>query len=225
MPRQFGRESARCCCRSAGGRCAGHAATAVAGAGRQCVRARCVVARVLMLMQVRFDACDGFEFTQELCVFDMCKIGLFHCWVYDPHSEPDVAAAMGRRHYNEVRLILFGACSGADLRPQQAVLAMFNSLGAGSPPPASHAAAAASPQQDTEQLAALLSQASVNYGDSAHDRQQPAAPVGSAAVAGAHPHADAAAAADADAAAAPSIMSAAAAGDRIRIREWMQVRY
>jgi hypothetical protein len=51
---------------------------------------------------VRFDACDGFEFTQELSVFDMCKIGLYHCWVYDAQSEPDVAVAVGRRHYNEV---------------------------------------------------------------------------------------------------------------------------
>ena len=87
------------------------------GLTSMCVRARCVVARVLMLIQVRFDACDGFEFTQELCVFDMCKIGLFHCWVYDPHSEPDVAAAMGHRHYNEVRLILCGVRPGPDLWP------------------------------------------------------------------------------------------------------------
>ena len=54
--------------------------------------------------QVRFDACDGFEFTQEMSVFDMCKIGLYHCWVYDAQKEPDVAVAMGRRHYNEVEV-------------------------------------------------------------------------------------------------------------------------
>lgn len=35
-------------------------------------------------------------------MFDMCKIGLYHCWVYDAQSEPDVAVAVGRRHYNEV---------------------------------------------------------------------------------------------------------------------------
>ena len=58
---------------------------------------------MLMILQVRFDACDGFEFTQEMCVFDMCKISLYHCWVYHPHNETGVAAAMGRRHYNEAR--------------------------------------------------------------------------------------------------------------------------
>jgi hypothetical protein len=57
----------------------------------------------LIIPQVRFDSCDGFEFTREMCVFDMCSIGLYHCWVYDPRKEPDVASAMGRRHYNEVR--------------------------------------------------------------------------------------------------------------------------
>ena len=58
---------------------------------------------MLLPLQVRFDACDGFEFTQEMCVFDMCNIGLYHCWVYDAQKEPEVAAAMGRRHYNEAR--------------------------------------------------------------------------------------------------------------------------
>jgi hypothetical protein len=60
---------------------------------------------MLTIVQVRFDACDGFEFTQEMCVFDMCKISLYHCWVYDPQNETGVAAAMGRRHYNEARSI------------------------------------------------------------------------------------------------------------------------
>jgi hypothetical protein len=57
---------------------------------------------IFTLAQVRFDSCDGFEFTQEMSVFDMCKICLYHCWVYDAEKEADVAAAMGRRHYNEV---------------------------------------------------------------------------------------------------------------------------
>jgi hypothetical protein len=70
-----------------------------------CARACGFAVQNFTWIQVRFDACDGFEFTQEMCVFDMCKIGLYHCWVYDAQKEPDVAAAMGRRHYNEARMV------------------------------------------------------------------------------------------------------------------------
>jgi hypothetical protein len=43
-----------------------------------CVHACCIVAYALTLIQVRFDACDSFEPTDELANFRLFNIELYH---------------------------------------------------------------------------------------------------------------------------------------------------
>lgn len=97
------------------------------------------------------------------------------------------------------------------LTGRQAVLTLFNSIGAGSSPPASDTAAAISAAggvADPEHLESLLSQVNLNDGDVPCDRQHAAVPLESAKAVQSQPHA-----AGAD----------AAAVDRFCIRNWMQV--
>jgi hypothetical protein len=190
----------------------------------------------LMALQVRFDACDGFEFTQEMCVFDMCNIGLYHCWVYDAHKEPDVHAAMGRRHYNEVRCSVAAPHRLQLTRFAQAVLALFNSLDAAPSPPAPAPAPAPAANADGacdagegggeggEQLQHMLQRASLC--DDVAGQAVVAAPAAVVVQSNdEHVAAGDSAAAGGEEQGGSGLMSAAAAGARARIREWMQVAH
>jgi hypothetical protein len=124
------------------------------------------------------------------------------------------------------------------LTPLQAVLALFNSLGCGSPaPPSSQATAQvfehenlgaegeSQPSlQDLDHLVPHLGRVDLHDDRASHGGQQGAVHADYAAAASV-PHADApACAAAASPPPAAGLMSAASAGDRACIREWMQVQ-
>lgn len=48
----------------------------------------------------KFAHCKGFEFTDEVAIFDLLDISLFHGWLYHPESEE--AACIGQKSYNQV---------------------------------------------------------------------------------------------------------------------------
>lgn len=51
-------------------------------------------------VNVRFDDVHGFEFTDEVAIFDLLDVSLVHGWLVDPQEE--VAASIGQRTYNEL---------------------------------------------------------------------------------------------------------------------------
>ena len=48
----------------------------------------------------KFLHCKGFEFTDEVAIFDLLDISLFHGWLVDPNSE--VARVIGQSSYNQL---------------------------------------------------------------------------------------------------------------------------
>ena len=52
-------------------------AAAVAAAGHTCISS------LLHLLQVRFDDVHGFEFTDEVAIFDLLDVSLVHGWLVD----------------------------------------------------------------------------------------------------------------------------------------------
>ena len=52
-------------------------------------------------VNVRFDKCDGFEYTPECCVFDLLDLSLVHGWLVDP-QEREPCRVIGDRSYNQV---------------------------------------------------------------------------------------------------------------------------
>lgn len=56
----------------------GTLASAAAAAGYTCSSS------LLHLLQVRFDDVHGFEFTDEVAIFDLLDVSLVHGWLVDP---------------------------------------------------------------------------------------------------------------------------------------------
>lgn len=52
-------------------------------------------------VNVRFHDVKGFEFTDEIAIFDLMDISLVHGWLVDP-EDTAAAACLGQRSYNEV---------------------------------------------------------------------------------------------------------------------------
>ncbi|KAA6427861.1 MAG: NF-E2 inducible, partial [Trebouxia sp. A1-2] len=52
-------------------------------------------------VNVRFHDVKGFEFTDEIAIFDLMDISLVHGWLVDP-EDTAAAASLGQRSYNEV---------------------------------------------------------------------------------------------------------------------------
>eukprot|EP00887_Chlorella_sp_A99_P005413 scaffold1.g5413.t1 len=63
-------------------------------------------------VNVRFHDIQGFEYTNEITVFDLLGIPLVHGWLVDPQDYL-TAAALGQRSYNEVVMALVTALGSA----------------------------------------------------------------------------------------------------------------
>jgi len=52
-------------------------------------------------VNVRFDAVDGLEYSEDLLIFDLLRVRLLHGWLVDP-QDTATAAAVGSRSYNQL---------------------------------------------------------------------------------------------------------------------------
>lgn len=69
-------------------------------------------------VNVKFDSCRGFEFTQQLELFDIFSIGLYHGWVVDPQDVDSVAALQSMSYNQLVEMIIASQSTNCDGMPE-----------------------------------------------------------------------------------------------------------
>ena len=80
-----------------------------------------------LTINVRFNSPVGFEFTQELSVFDVFPARLLHGWLIDPQDEA-LADAIGKLSYNQLmdELVRTEPIESVDMEPSAPPLEAFN---------------------------------------------------------------------------------------------------
>eukprot|EP00041_Stephanoeca_diplocostata_P031124 m.962687 g.962687 ORF g.962687 m.962687 type:complete len:662 (+) comp23892_c0_seq16:306-2291(+) len=68
----------------------------------------------------KFSHCEGFEFTPQLQIFDIFRIGIYHGWVVDPH-DLDSVETVGSKTYNQLLEMVIDSHTAAVSSTQESV--------------------------------------------------------------------------------------------------------